>query len=66
MLTRTNLQLGGYMYVSYRPKSLQWEDSQCDHAYVAKPHPDPERGFAQNRERDQDHGFGSLKCITAV
>jgi len=65
ILTTTNLQLGGCLYASYLPKSLQQEDSQCDHAHIAKPHPHQHQRFAGNWKRDQEHGVGWLQGIAA-
>jgi len=52
ILTTTNLQLGSCLYASYWPKSLQREDSQCDYARIAKPHPRQQQPFARNLQRD--------------
>ena len=66
ILTRTNLQLDGYLYASNGAKSVQREDSQCDRARVAKPHPHQQHGPARNRQRDQQHSFCWLQGIAAV
>jgi len=58
ILTTTNFKLGGCLYAVYWPHSLQQDDSQCDRAHVAKPHPHQQQGFACNWQRDQEHGFG--------
>jgi hypothetical protein len=62
----TNSQLGGCMNASYIPKSLEKDNSQCDYAYVAKPHPNQQSGFAHNGPKDQEYSFGSLQGIAAV
>jgi hypothetical protein len=58
ILTMTNLLQGGCFYISYWPKSLMREDSQCDRARVAKPHPQQQQLFPRNGQRDQQHGIG--------
>jgi len=66
ILTLTNLQLRGSLYSSYWPKGPQQEDSQCDGAHIAMPHPHQQQRFAPIRQRDQDHGFRWLQGIPAV
>jgi len=66
ILRTTNLQLGGCLYTSNQPWCLQQEDSLCEHAWVAKPHPHQQQHFAHDRQRDQQQGFGLLQGITAV
>jgi len=57
ILTITNLQLGSCLYVFYWPKSPQREDSQGDCAHIAKSQPHQQHRFANDRERDEEHGF---------
>ena len=66
ILTMTNLQLGGCRNASYWPKSLQREDSQCDCAHIANPHPHQQWCISHNQQRDQEDCFGWLQVIAAV
>ena len=66
IITTTNLQLGCCMYNSHWPKSLQWENSQCDHACVAKPHLHQQQDILRQQQGDQEHIFGRLHGIADV
>jgi len=64
--TTTILQQGGCLNGCYWPESLQWEDSQCDRARVAKPHCHQQQRFAWNWQIDHEHSLGWLQGIAAV
>jgi len=66
ILAMNNLQLGGCLYKSYWPKSLQLEDSQCNHAQIAMPHPQQQQCIVYNQQRDQVHSFGLVEGVAAV